>query len=97
MDYEETVAAYDITILSDGEKYQPGESPVKVSIRDDDITAALEEGKTVRLWHITDDGSREEIPYTLEEGTVSFEAAGFSAYVFSASIEKIITIDGGWM
>ena len=94
MDYEETVAAYDIAILSDGEEYQPGESPIKVSIRNDGITAALEEGKTVRLRHITDDGSREEIPYTLEDGTVSFDAAGFSAYVFSASIEKIITIDG---
>lgn len=94
MDYEETVAAYDIAILSDGEEYQPGESPIKVSIRNDDITAALEEGKTVRLWHIADGGSREEIPYTLEDGTVSFDAAGFSAYVFSASIEKIITIDG---
>ena len=94
MDYEETVAAYDIAILNDGEEYQPEESPIKVSIHDDDITAALEEGKAVRLWHIMDDGSREEISYSMEEGAATFEAAGFSAYVFSASIEKIITIDG---
>lgn len=93
-EYEETVAAYDICVLNNGEAYQPEENPITVRIYDENITAALEEGKTIRLWHIPDEGEREEVSYTLEDGVLSFEATGFSAYVFSASIEKEITIDG---
>ena len=73
-----TIAAYDITILDGEEEYQPGEEhPVSVEISDARISSDADLG----LWHIRDDGIREEITdFTVEDGKVSFDAAGFSVY-----------------
>ena len=70
------VAAYDISIISDMGDYQPGEDePIFVEISDPVITESIE------LWHIHDDGYREQIfDFTVEEGKVSFYATGFSVY-----------------
>ena len=55
---EDTViAAYDITVFDGNNTYQPGdERPINVTIRDERITAL----DGIRLWHVKDDGSREE-------------------------------------
>ena len=90
-DYE-GVAAYDISISSEGEDYQPGEeNPILVEITDPVITESIE------LWHIHDDGYREQIfDFTVEEGKVSFYATGFSVYEIVKN-EDAAPIDGlGW-
>ena len=75
---ENVVAAYDITITDGETEYQPGEEkPISVEITDPRIS----EEASLSLWHILSDGSREEITdFTVEEGKISFDAAGFSVY-----------------
>lgn len=74
----QVLAAYDISIQNNGEEYQPAAGqPISVAIRDDRIPA---EGE-IELWHIRDDGTREQVTeFTLEEGRVEFKASGFSVY-----------------
>ncbi|MBP5361813.1 MAG: hypothetical protein J6Y71_02115, partial [Ruminococcus sp.] len=73
-DEHEGIAAYDITITDGENDYQPGEeNPILVEITDPVIT------ENITLWHILDDGTREQIfDFTAEEGKVSFYATGFS-------------------
>ena len=75
-DEHEGIAAYDITITDGWRDYQPGEEhPIWVEITDPVIT------ENIQLWHIHDDGEREQIfDFTAEEGKVSFYATGFSVY-----------------
>lgn len=77
-----TIAAYDITIKDGRAEYQPDEErPICVEIKDERITAEDE----IQLWHIKDDGTREQVTdFTLEEGKVSFSATGFSVYEIAA-------------
>lgn len=72
------VAAYDITITNGDEEFQPDEeSPIKVEITDPVIT----DSEGLQLWHIKDDGEREQIfGFTLEDGKITFYAEGFSVY-----------------
>ena len=72
------IAAYDITILSGEEAYQPGEDkPIMVEIYDSRIVAE----KNIQVWHVLDDGTREQVKmFTREEGRILFEATGFSVY-----------------
>ena len=72
------VAAYDIS-LSDGDtEYQPDEEhPIDVEIFDQRIS----KDSDLELWHIKDNGEKEQITdFTVEDGKVSFSAAGFSVY-----------------
>ena len=72
------IAAYDITITDGGKEYQPGEkAPIYVEIAHPKINSEAE----TQLWHIMDNGTREEITdYTIEDGKLSFYATGFSIY-----------------
>lgn len=74
-----TLAAYDISISHPDGEYQPvDDKPISVEILDERITA---EGN-IKLWHIKDDGTQEQITdFIVEEGRIAFEAAGFSVYV----------------
>ena len=90
---EDTViAAYDITVFDGNNTYQPGdERPINVTIRDERITAL----DGIRLWHVKDDGSREEVTdFTVEDGQIRFDATGFSVYEIvdstSAYLRKLI-------
>ena len=79
---EETIAAYDISILDGGEKIQPEKGPITVTIRDEGIALALAEGRELKVRHIRDDGTAEEITdFTVDGDAVIFEATGFSVYV----------------
>lgn len=73
------LAAYDIHIDENGAPYQPDDAhPVDVS-----IDVGETEG-TLRLWHIRDDGEKEEITdFTVEDGKVRFVAQGFSIYAIT--------------
>ncbi len=75
---EVTLVAYDITISDENGEYQPGEDrPIEVTIEDNRISTGL----LLSLWHIKDDGSREEITeFTVEDGQIRFTANGFSVY-----------------
>ncbi|MBR6707850.1 MAG: InlB B-repeat-containing protein [Clostridia bacterium] len=76
----EVLAAFDITIEENGTAYQPdSEHPVEVS-----IAVGETEGKILRVWHILDDGTREEITeFSVSDEKVSFVAKGFSIYVIT--------------
>lgn len=82
----DAIAAYDITITKDREEFQPSEeNPIKVEITD----PAIQKDNSIQLWHISDDGEREQITdFTLENGRISFYAKGFSVY-------EIVTDAGG--
>lgn len=76
----DAVAAYDITITDeDNNEFQPLEkAPIFVEISDPEIDGSSE---TLELWHVKDDGEREQITdFTLEDGKISFFASGFSVY-----------------
>ena len=82
-----TIAAYDISIINDGEEYQPEDKPIEVTIKDEAIQAAVAAGKTLSLWHVKDDGSKEQISdFTITGDTVTFSASGFSVYVLTETI-----------
>ena len=72
------VAAYDITITSGKNEYQPDEDkPVRVEITD----PKLSEESSYELWHIHDNGEKESVDrFTVEDGKISFTATGFSVY-----------------
>jgi fibro-slime domain-containing protein len=84
-DEHEGIAAYDITITDGGNEYQPGEdNPIRVEIVDHVIT------ENIALWHIHDDGTREQIVDLLaEDGKVSFYATGFSVYEIVEPIQEV--------
>lgn len=92
-DDSSVVVAYDITI-SDGEgEFQPDSSrPIYVGITDPSIT----DSEFTELWHISDDGQREQISdFTVEDGAVSFYAEGFSVYAVVKN-DKLTSKEYGW-
>ncbi len=72
------IAAYDITITDGDEEFQPADGePIYVEISDPDISGS----DPIELWHIRDDGEREQITdFVAEDGKISFYATGFSVY-----------------
>ena len=72
------ISAYDITIMNGSKEYQPQEGkPILVEIANTDI----KKDNVSVLWHIKDDGTKEEIKdFTVKDGKVSFYAKGFSVY-----------------
>ncbi|MBQ3898146.1 MAG: hypothetical protein II742_06595, partial [Clostridia bacterium] len=72
------LAAFDISIKDQGDKYQPNELfPITVEIND----LGIKKTKTTQLWHFKDDGTREVIKdFSLKNGKLSFSARGFSVY-----------------
>ncbi|MCR5292202.1 MAG: hypothetical protein K6E28_04880 [Eubacterium sp.] len=83
-----TIAAYDISIKSGVDEYQPStDYPIHVEITDSRIDST----KEFRLWHVKEDGTREEVEdFTIEDGKVSFDACGFSIY----EIEEVEDFSG---
>ena len=79
------IAAYDIAILNGEEEYEPEDgNPIAVEIRHESIHP----GRNIRLWHIRDDGTKEQInDFTIEEGRISFNASAFSVYAVTHTIE----------
>lgn len=92
------IAAYDITITDGENEYQPGEeNPILVEINDPVITNI----ENIELWHIFDDGTREQITeISVEEGKISFFATGFSVYEITENNSDLANVkqleDGGW-
>lgn len=88
--------AYDITILDGDEEYQPAEGePILVEIAD----PAIPDSENIQLWHIRDDGEREQIfDFTAENGKITFYAEGFSVYeiVTDDGLVPINSADIGW-
>lgn len=74
----QTVAAYDITLTTDGSEYEPDdEHPLKVTIANEDI----QKDKDLQLWHILDDGTTEAVKdFKVLDGAIVFTATGFSTY-----------------
>ena len=72
------IFAYDITIKNGKKEYQPDEDkPIRVEITNPEIRSDI----TSELWHIKDDGTKEQIKdFSVEEGRVTFYARGFSIY-----------------
>ena len=75
--------AYDISITDrNGEEFQPvSDDPIKVEITNSAIIEAQQANQNLRMWHIDDNGLREEITdFKLENDKIIFEASGFSVY-----------------
>ena len=89
-----TIAAFDITIMDGDSEYQPSsDRPIAVTISDSQITADSQ----LRVFHIKDDGEREEITdFTVEDGKVSFSAVGFSIYEIVTDIDFAGGARGEW-
>lgn len=79
----EGTSAYDITISSGEQEYQPGEAnPIRVEISDPVISDSV----YIELWHIADDGTRERITeFSVTDNIISFEATAFSVYEIVAA------------
>nr|WP_296691425.1 SpaA isopeptide-forming pilin-related protein [Ruminococcus sp.] len=89
-DEHDGIAAYDITITDGENEYQPGgENPILVEINDPVIT----DSENIELWHIHDDGTREQIiDFTVEEGKISFYATGFSVYEITENSSDLVNV-----
>ena len=88
------MAAYDISLSVDGEKFQPAPgNPLEVSISN----PAISENLRLQVWHIRDDGTGEQIPdFTVEGESVRFPAESFSAYlVVQVTLTTNITAGDG--
>lgn len=98
------LAAYDITITDGDTVYQPSEDkPIRVEI----TAPQLDGSSNMTLWHISDDGTQEQITdFTYSDGTLSFYASGFSVYAivdgpspiplqYAASAEELTAADSG--
>ena len=75
--------AYDISITDqNGKEFQPvSNDPIKVEITNKMIGNMRKSSQKLRLWHIDNDGLREEIKnFTVEKNKIIFEASGFSVY-----------------
>ena len=90
---ESTLCSYDITILNGKTEYQPSETyPITVEISDQKISDAVEQDRDLLVWHIRDDGTREQIfDFTVKDDTISFDAFGFSIY--EVDTEKLGTYE----
>ncbi len=79
----DSLFAYNISITDqNGDEFQPesGE-PIKVEITNSAIGEAKQANQKLRLWHIDDNGLREEITdFTVKDDKIIFEASGFSIY-----------------
>ena len=93
-DDSSVVVAYDITISDGSGEFQPDSSrPICVEIYDPSIT----DSANTELWHISDDGNREQISgFDVEDGKVSFYAEGFSVYAIVNNEFNIIDGVEGW-
>ncbi len=90
-EFHEGVSAYDITISSGEQEYQPGEAnPIRVEICDPVISDSV----YIELWHIADDGTRERITeFSVTDNTISFEATAFSVYEIVAAPPPVTADD----
>ncbi len=91
---EELLGAYSITITDSNGEYQPDpEHPVDVAI----VLPGIADAETIRVWHISDDGDREEVSgFSVEGETVRFRSVGFSVYaVTGAHLKKTIEASDG--
>ena len=76
----EVLAAYDISILEDGDEYQPEEGkPVEVEISG----VRMQDNADIHVFHVLKDGTKQEVQDVTvdEEKTVRFSATGFSVYI----------------
>lgn len=85
------LAAYDISIVDGDNAFQPVEDhPIYVEISD----PVLLDSDRIELWHVRDDGEREQIEhFTVEDGMIAFYATGFSIYEIVAVIPGISSAD----
>ena len=85
------VVAYDITITNGNDEFQPvAEAPIFVEIADPGIS----DEDRIEVWHILDSGEHEVITdFALEDGKISFYAAGFSVYAVVAEADVISEYD----
>ena len=78
-------AAYDITVFDgQGNVYEPGNSPLSVSMTSPAIAEAAKSGAEFDVYHIPDDSAPELVQSgisTDKEKNVSFEAESFSVYI----------------
>ncbi len=86
----DALVAYDITLTSEDEEYQPEEGePLSVSISNDVIAEAINAGKELAVWHVADDKTISRVKVLSVEGdTITFEAESFSIYVVGET-EKV--------
>ncbi len=79
--------SYDISIQKeDQSEYQPEpETPVTVTVSGEKIVSALSEGRSLRIIHTLDDGTKEIISdMTVQGDAVSFSVEHFSTFDFEA-------------
>lgn len=91
---EDTLCAYDISITdSNGKEFQPeNHTSIKVEITNTAISEATSKNQKIRVWHINDDGIREEIKnFKIEQDSVSFETPSFSIFEIDNGVPPLRT------
>ena len=75
---EQVLVAYDISLLLDGNEYQPNPGDIVVRIQSE----KLPESSDVGVYHVEENGEPTLVAETVtEDGTASFDADHFSVYV----------------
>ena len=90
---DNAILAYDITLPNEdieGGAYQPADydNIVTVEISNPIIQNALDEGRSIEVYHIDDEGNATKVSgVTVSGDTISFDADSFSVYAIVASSE----------
>ncbi len=88
-DGKEVVCAYDITLYSNGQEYEPEFGPLTVKIINQEIEDAQEDGSDLSLYHIEDSGNVKKTGISDVEGdTLTFDAESFSVYAITKATDS---------
>lgn len=91
---DDTLCSYDISITDgSGEEFQPeNHETITVEITNTAISEAVSKKQKIRLWHIDDNGIREEIKnFKIYQDSIAFETPSFSIFEVDNGVPPLRT------
>ena len=85
----EVITAYDISLYRDEAGYQPGaEHPLTITIRDEGIREAVQDGRKLQLWHVHEGAAPVQVEnFEVNDDTVSFRVEDLSVFVVTYTVD----------
>ena len=85
----EVITAYDISLYQEEAGYQPdAEHPLDITISDAGIREAVQNGKTLQLWHVHEGAAPVQVEnFEVNDDTVSFRVEDLSVFVVTYTVD----------
>ena len=86
----EVITAYDISLYQEEAGYQPdAEHPLDITISDPGIREAVQNGKTLQLWHVHEGAAPVQVEnFEVNDDTVSFRVEDLSVFVVTYTVDS---------